>query len=97
MPTYLVPPRLPAGSAKERVVLCLATCLKVGHGAGFVGLAVQVERPCGVAVTTLPSPSAHLVSTCFLRLLAPPLTAAGVTWGPLLRHVRMAAGSVTAH
>lgn len=63
----------------------------------FWAVTVQVERPCGVAVTTLPSPSAHLVSTCFLRLLAPPLTAAGVTWGPLLRHVRMAAGSVTAH
>lgn len=60
----------------------------------FWAVTMQVERPFGVAETTLPSPSAHLVSRCFLRLLAPPLTAAGVTWGPLFRHVRMAAGSV---
>lgn len=38
VPTYLVPPRLPAGCGKERIVLCLATCLKVEQRARFVGL-----------------------------------------------------------
>lgn len=48
----------------------------------FWAATLQVERPYGVAVTTLPSLSAPLVSRGFLRLIAPPLVAAGVTWGP---------------
>lgn len=60
----------------------------------FWAATVQVERHCGVAVTTLPALSAHLVSRHSLRLLAPSLGAAGVTCGPLIRHVPVAAGSV---
>lgn len=49
----------------------------------FWAATVQVEGPCGVAVSTLLALSAHLVSRHSLRLLAPSLGAAGVTWGPL--------------